>query len=97
MLRFRDDEEEDLVIKEMVESSEDEEVPQENEVPLPIRLASPPPAYAPLVCSGQRCKRSCGTLKTVSYHPYRRANTFMGMPAGLRSTKDLRRNLERLR
>ena len=54
--RFGDDEEEDLVIEEAVESSEDEEVPQENEVPLPVRLASPPPAYAPLVCSGQRCK-----------------------------------------
>ena len=79
-----------------MESSEDEEVPQENKVPLPIHLASPPPAYAPSVCSGQRCKRSHGALKTVSYHPYRRADTFMGMPAGLRSTKDLRHNLKRL-
>ena len=79
-----------------MESSEDEEVPQENEVPLPICLASPPPAYAPLVCSSQRCKRSHGVLKTISYHPYRHADTFMGMPVGLCSTKDLRRNLERL-
>ena len=79
-----------------MESSEDEEVPQENEVPLPIHLASPPPAYAPSVCSGQCCKRSRGTLKTVSYHPYHRSDTFMEMPAGLQSTKDLRCNLERL-
>ena len=79
-----------------MESSEDEEVPQENEVPLPIRLTSPPPAYAPLVCSGQCCKCSHGPLKTISYHPYRRADTFMGMPAGLQSTKDLHRNLKRL-
>ena len=79
-----------------MESSEDEEVPQENEVPLPICLASPPPAYAPSVCSGQCCKRSHDTLKTISYHPYRRSDTFMGMPAGLRSTKDLHHNLKRL-
>ena len=95
--QFGDDEEEDSVIEEAVESSEDEEVPQENEVPLPIHLASLLPTYAPSVCSSQRCKRSCGALKTISYHPYRCADTFMGMPAGLRSTKDLRRNLERLR
>ena len=81
--QFRDDEEEDLMVKETVESLEDEEVPQENKVPLPVRLASPPPAYAPLVCSSQCCKRSRGALKTISYHPYRRADTFMGMPAGL--------------
>ena len=79
-----------------MESSEDEEVPQENEVPLPIRIGSPPPAYAPLVCSSQHCKRSRGPLKTISYHPYCRSDTFMGMPAGLHSTKDLRRNLARL-
>ena len=85
------------MIEETVESSEDEEVPQENKVPLPIRLASPPLAYVPSVCSGQRCKCSCSMLKSISYQPYRRADTFMGMPAGLRSTKDLRRNLERLR
>ena len=94
--RFGDDKEEDSVIKEAVESSEDEEVPQENKIPLPICLASLPPTYAPLVCSGQRCKRSHGPLKTISYHPYRRSDTFMGMPVGLRSTKDLCRNLERL-
>ena len=94
--RFGDDEEEDSMVKEMVESSEDEEVPQENKVPLPIRLASPPLAYAPSVCSSQHCKRSRGALKTISYHPYRRADTFMGMPARLRSTKDLHHNLERL-
>ena len=85
------------MIEEAVESSEDEEVPQENEVPLPIRLTSPPPAYAPSVCSSQHCKRSCGALKTISYHPYRCSDTFMGMPAGLRSTNDLHCNLERLR
>ena len=88
--RFGDDEEEESVIEETVESSEDEEVP------LPICLASPPPAYAPSVCSGQRCKRNRSSLKTISYHPYRHADTFMGMPAGLHSTKDLCRNLERL-
>ena len=71
------------MIEEAVESSEDEEVPQENEVPLPICLASPPPAYAPSVYSGQRCKHSRGMLKTISFHPYRHADTFMGMPAGL--------------
>ena len=71
------------MVEETVESSEDEGVPQENEVPLPICLASPPPAYAPSVCSGQRCKHSCGALRTTSYHPYRHADTFMGMPAGL--------------
>ena len=97
VLRFGDDEEEDSAIEEAVESSEDEEVPQENKVPLPIHLASLPPAYVPSVCSGQRCKRSCGALKTISYHPYCHSDTFMGMPAGLRSTKDLHRNLERLR
>ena len=84
------------MVEETVESSEDEEVPQENEVPLPVHLASLPPAYAPSVCSGQRCKRSRSPLNTISFHPYRRADTFMGMPAGLRSTKDLRCNLERL-
>ena len=83
MLRFRDDEEEDLAIEEAVESSEDEEVPQENEVLLPICLTSLPPAYAPSVCSGQHYKRSCSVLKTTSYHPYRHSDTFMGMPAGL--------------
>ena len=80
-----------------MDSSEDEEVPQENEVPLPVWIISPLPAYTPSVCSGQCCKHSCGALKTTSYHPYRRSDTFMGMPAGLRSTKDLRRNLVRLR
>ena len=40
------------MVEETVESSEDEEVPQENEVPIPVCLASPPPAYAPSVCSG---------------------------------------------
>ena len=85
------------MVEETVESSEDEEVPQENKVPLPIHLTSLPPAYAPSVCSGQCCKRSRGALKTISYHPYRRADTFMGMPAGLQSTKDLCCNLERLR
>ena len=95
--RFGDDEEEDSAIEEAVESSEDEEVPQENEVPLPVWIISLLPAYTPSVCSGQRCKRSHGALKTISYHPYRRADTFMGMPAGLQSTKDLHRNLERLR
>ena len=70
--------------------------PQENEVPLPIRLVSLPPAYAPSVRSSQRCKHSCGMLKTISYHPYRHADTFMGMPTGLQSTKDLHHNLERL-
>ena len=84
------------MIEETVESLEDEEVPQENEVPLFIHISSPLPAYAPSVCSGQCCKCSRGALKTVSYHPYRRADTFMGMPAGLQSTKDLHRNLERL-
>ena len=79
-----------------MESSEDEGVPQENKVPLPIHLASPPPAYAPLVCSGQRCKCSRGPLKTISYHPYCCSDTFMGMSTGLQSTKDLCRNLERL-
>ena len=76
--QFGDDEEEDLMVEEAVESSEDEEVPQENEVPLPIPLASLPPAYAPSVCSGQRCKRSRGALETVSFHPYHHADTFMG-------------------
>ena len=71
------------MVEETVESSEDEEVPQENEVPLPVRLTSPPPAYAPSVCSSQHCKHSRGALKTVSFHPYHHANTFMGMPAGL--------------
>ena len=71
------------MVEETVESSEDEEVPQENKVPLPVRLTSPLPAYAPLVCSGQRCKCSHGALKTISYHPYHRTNTSMGMPAGL--------------
>ena len=94
--RFRDDEEEDSVVEETVESLEDEEVPQENEVPLPVCLSSLPPAYAPSVCSGQHCKRSRGALKTISYHPYHRADTFMGMPAGLQSTKDLHCNLKRL-
>ena len=96
-MRFGDDEEEDSVVEETMESSEDEEAPQVNEVPLPIRLASPPLAYAPSVCSGQHCKRSRGPLKTISYHPYCHADTFMGMPARLRSTKDLCRNLGRLR
>ena len=82
-MQFGDDEEGELAIEETVESSEDEVVPQENKVPLPIRLSSPPPAYAPLVCSSQRCKRSHGALKTIFYHPYHHANTFMGMPAGL--------------
>ena len=82
-LRFRDDKEEDSAIEEAVESLEDEEAPQENGVPLPIRLASPPPAYAPSVCFGQRCKHSRSALKTISYHPYRHSDTFMGMPAGL--------------
>ena len=70
-------------MEEMVESSEDEDVPLENEVPLPIRIISPPPAYAPSVCLGQHCKHSCGPLKTISYHPYCCSDTFMGMPAGL--------------
>ena len=83
VLRFGDDKDEELVVEETVESSEDEEVPQENEVPLPVCLSSPPPAYAPSVCSGQCCKRSRGPLKSISYHPYCCADTFMGMPTGL--------------
>ena len=92
-LQFGDDEEEESAWEEAVEFSEDEAVPQENVVPLPIQIVSPPPAYTPSVCSGQHCKRSCGPLKTISYHPYRHSDTFMGMPAGLRSTKDLHCNL----
>ena len=82
-LQFGDDEEEESAMEEVVESSKDEEVPQENKVSLPVQIVSPPPAYAPLVCSGQCCKRSRGMLKTISYHPYCHSDTFMGMPAGL--------------
>ena len=94
--RFGDDEEEESAMEEAVESSEDEVVPQENEVPLPVQIVSPPPAYAPSVCSGQHCKCSCSPLKMISYHPYHHPDTFMGMPSGLRSTKDFCCNLERL-
>ena len=95
--RFGDDEEEELAIEEAVESLEDEAVPQENEVPLPIQITSPPPAYTPSVYLGQCCKHSRGPLKMISYHPYCHSDTFMGMPTGLWSTKDLHCNLERLR
>ena len=64
--RFGDDKEEDLTIEEAVESSEDEEVPQENEVPLPVRIVPPLPAYTPSVCSGQRCKRSRSAVSAIS-------------------------------
>ena len=69
---------------------------QENDVPIPVWVSSPPPMYQELVRSGQCCICSNGPLKKSSYHPYHHSDTFMGMPAGLRSTKDLHRNLKQL-
>ena len=68
--------------------------PEENKVLIPVH--SPPPDYHQSVCEGQCCVCHDSLLKESSYHPYHCANTFMGMPAGLRSTKDLGHNLERL-
>ena len=95
-LRFGDDEEEGLIIVETRESSPSVADPQENDVPIPVQVSSPPPVYQELVCSGQCCIHLNGPLKKLSFYPYHCSDTFMGMPAGLHSTKDLRHNLKRL-
>ena len=86
---FRDDEEERSVIAETRESSESVAAPEENKVPIPVYITSPPPEYTCLVRQDQCCVHSDGLLKKSLYHPYRHNDTCMGMPAGLRSTKDL--------
>ena len=96
VLRFGDDEEEGPIVKETRELLASVADPQENKVPIPIRITLPPPQYQELVREGQRCVHSNGPLKKLSFHPYRCSDTFMGMPAGLRSTKDLHHNLKRL-
>ena len=94
--QFGDDEEEDSIVVETRELSPSVADPQENNVLIPIWVSSPPLVYQELVCLGQCCIRLNGLLKKSSFHPYCRSDTFMGMPAGLHSTKDLCCNLKRL-
>ena len=95
-LRFRDNEEEESVVRETQESLVSVADPEENKVPIPVHVNSPPPQYQESVCQGQRCVHSNGSLKHSLYHPYHCAKTSMEMPASLPSTRDFRHNLQQL-
>ena len=66
-LRFRDNEEEGLIVMETRESLPSVADPQENEVPILIRVSLPPPVYQESVRSGQCCIHSNGVLKKTSF------------------------------
>ena len=85
-----------MVVEETRELSASVADPQENEIPILVRVSSPLPQYHESVHEGQHCICSDSPLKKSSFHPYCPTSTFMGMPAGLCSTKDLCRNLKRL-
>ena len=93
--RFGDDEE-GSVVEETRELSASITDPQENKIPILVQVNLPLPVYQESVCLGQCCIRSNGLLKKSLFYPYHPADTFMSMPAGLHSTKDLHRTLKRL-
>ena len=62
-LRCRDDKEEDSMVDETVESSEDKGGPQENKVPLPIRIVRSSQKQA-LDCSGSSSSKSSAGFVT---------------------------------